>query len=152
MSTQWLSLQSFQQGQELLEAINLLSIHAKLQRNGVVQQNEERDQAIQHGREKIKAFLQDLAPLVEQAEENQEKPLLGIDLRRRQLVNSFLKAIKNPRQFHSALFRKSISEALRLLESEAEDDQQQLIDCLADLRLLVEEHTNHDTVRILGEI
>jgi len=152
MSTQWLSLQSFQQGQELLEAINNVSIHAKLQRNSIVPSNGERAKTVQQSREKIKGFLQALAPLVEQAGENDDRPLLGIDLRRRQLVSSFLKAIGNPRQFHSALFRKSISEAIRLLESDAETDQHQLIDCLADLRVLIEEHTNHDTVRILGEI
>lgn len=150
MSAQWLSLQSFQQGQELLEAINNVSIHIKLKRNGIA--DPERAKTMRQNREKIKTFLQALAPLVEQAEVNHDKPLLGIDLRRRQLVNRFLEAKRNSRRYRSALFRNSIAEAIRLVESNAEDDQQNLIECLADLRILIREHTNRDAARILGEI
>jgi hypothetical protein len=150
MSAQWLSLQSFQQGQELLEGINNFSIHTKLKRNGIA--DPKRAKTVQQNREKIKVFLQALAPLVEQAEEKPDKPLLGIDLRRRQLVNRFLEAKRNPRRYRSALFRKSIAEAIRLVDSDAEGDYQNLIECLADLRILIQEHTNRDAARILGEI
>ncbi len=150
MSTQWLTLQSFQQGQDLLEAINFVSIHTKLQRNGMA--NTENASAILQNKEKIKSFLQVLSPLVQQSEKNPDKPLLGIDMRRRQLVDRFLEAKRNPRRFRSALFKKSIEDTIELLDSESEGNRQQLINCLADLRVLLEEHIDRDTVRILGEI
>jgi hypothetical protein len=149
MSAHWLTFQSFQQGQDLLEAINLVSIHTKLQRNGMA--GTEHAEPIQQSREKIKAFLQALATLVHQAETKPDQPLLGIDIRRQQLVDRFLDAKRNPRRFRSTLFKKSIEEAIQLLTAESEEERHQLINSLSELRALIEEHIDRDTVRILGE-
>lgn len=149
MNTQWLTLQSFQQGQDLVEAINTILIHTKLQHNGnsdTVDENQ-----IQKSRDKIKTFLQALTPLVAKLEENPNQPLLGVDSRRRQLVDRFVEAKKHSRRFRSGIFKNSIDEAVRLLELESDEDQQKLIESLSDLRTLIEEHIGDDTVRILGE-
>lgn len=49
MSTDWLNIQSFQQSQELLSAINTLSIHHKLTGKGYLDTNrkEEAEQAVE---------------------------------------------------------------------------------------------------------
>lgn len=148
MSTDWLTIQSFQRSQDLLAAINTLSIHTKLKLAGVA--DEERAEAAAEARERLATFLEDFEKIVQQAEEAEEG-MLGVDPRLQQLVRSFVAAKRDKERFHSRLFTQSPAETLNLLASTDEEDQQALVECLADLRALVEEHISTDTHRILSE-
>jgi hypothetical protein len=149
MSTDWLAIQSFQRSQDLLAAINTLSIHTKLRLSGVA--DEERAEAAATARHKLASFLEAFEKIVQQAEQAEGGVLLGIDPRLQQLVNSFVAAKHDGRRFHSRLFTQSPSEAVGLLASTEEEDQQALVECLTDLRILVEEHISTDTHQILSQ-
>ena len=62
MSTQWLDIQSFQQSQELLSAINTLSIHRKLTDKGYLDTN--RKESAEQAIETLVAFFQKLDKIV----------------------------------------------------------------------------------------
>ncbi len=151
MSTpQWLAIQSFQQSQDLLSAINTLSIHIKLQLANIP--DEKRTEAAKGAQEILASFLEGLDTLVKEAEQGETKPLVGTDSRLRQLAKSYITARHDRHQFRSLLFRSSPSDMLKLLHSNAKEAQQSLLQCLEELRVLLEEHIHIDARRILGEI
>jgi len=145
MSTQWLAIQSFQHSQDLLAAINTLAIHIKSKLAGVL--DGEPPEAVENARGIIAAFLNDLKTFVEEASE--AKPVIGADTRLRQLAKSFLAA--KGRRFHSALFRKTLPKPEELLDAKSAEERRTLLESLADLRTLIEEHVQADELRILGD-
>ena len=150
MSTQWLAIQSFQHSQEVLAAINTLSIHLKLGLAGVP--DEGRADAAQRSRETLATFFRELETVVQEAEEGATKPLVGTDPRTRQFARSFIAAKHDPQRSHSVLFHPTLSQAQKLLRSEKAEDQQALLQGLGELRALVEEHVDTDALHILWEI
>lgn len=149
MSTQWLNIQSFQYDQDLLGAINTLSIHTKLELAGIA--DSEQTKSAELARHKLTGFLQELEEIVSLAEQGKNTPLLGKTPRLRQLVKSFVSAKENSQQFHSILFKETLSYTQQLLDSNHPEDKQKLIDCLQELRVLIEEHIQTDTEHILGD-
>src|SRR2546428_660527 len=73
MKAHWLVVQSFQQSQDLLDAINTLSIHTKLELAGV--RDEQRADPAEDARRKIDNFLKELKRHVE-AELNEGRPVV----------------------------------------------------------------------------
>jgi hypothetical protein len=149
MSTDWLAIQSFQRSQDLLAAINTLSIHTKLELSGL--DDGKRAEAAARAREKLAAFLEAFDKIVQQAERADGEALLGIDPRLQQLARSFVTAKRNRSRFHSTLFTQSPSKTVGLLTATEERDQRALVECLTDLRTLVEEHIYTDTHQILSQ-
>jgi hypothetical protein len=144
MSTEWLAIQSFQRDQDLLAAINTLSIHTKLKLGGVA--DEERAEAAAKAREEIASFLETLARVADQIE--QANALIGLDPRLRKLARRFVAARHNRRQFRSSLFTESLSDVSSLLTPTNEEEQQALVESLSDLRSLIEEHVYTDANQI----
>jgi hypothetical protein len=144
MSTEWLAIQSFQRDQNLLSAINTLSIHTKLELAGVA--DEERAEAAAKARGELASFLETLTRVADQIE--QENALVGIDPRLRKLARRFVAARRNRRRFRSSLFTESLSDVMRLLTPEDEEEQQALVESLSDLRSLIEEHVYTDANQI----
>jgi hypothetical protein len=149
MSIKWLAVKSFQLGQDLLAAINALSIHLKLEAAGKTdgEHTVQADQA----RETLGSFLTMLEPVVADAEGGETRPVLGADPRLRQLAKSFVSARRNHHRFHSALFRDTFTRMQQLLHSPKEEDRQPLLECLGELRVLIEEHVYTDAEQVLGE-
>ena len=150
MSTNWLAIQSFQHDQDVLSAINILSIDIKLELAGVL--DEKRAKAANQARDKLASFFQQLEAMLQEAGKTGSEPLLGTNLRLRQLVANFSAAKRDRTRFRSALFRSSLSHAQQLLYSTNETAKRSLLQCLEELRILLEEHIHGDAVRILGEI
>ena len=150
MSHQWLAIQSFQQSQNLLDAINTLSIHLKLKLVGIPDQ--ERVEASDKARETLSSFLGKLQDVIHKTEQVKAMPILGVDSRLKQLAKSFIAAKDNRRRFHSALFTKNICHVTQLLSSTQEKDEKELVESLAELRVLIQEHIHTDASRILGEV
>jgi hypothetical protein len=149
MSIQWLAVKSFQHSQELLAAINALSIHLKLEEAGKTDDAHSAQAA--EARAVLRSFLEMLEPVVADAERGEAKPVLGADPRLRQLAKSFVSAKRNHHRFRSALFLDTFNRVKQLLAS-PEEDRQTLLECLAELRVLIEEHIQSDAERVLGEI
>jgi len=147
MDNQWISFQSFIQNQKLLEAINTLSIHTKLKLAS--DDDEGRANDVKKPRDKLTLFIQSLDKLIRQ--NNGEQAVIGADYRLRQLVQDFYSAKNNNLKFRSQLFTESPSRVLGLMKSEKVEDKIALVECLKELRMLIEEHLHADTNAILGE-
>ena len=142
------AIQSFQENQNLISAINTLSIHIKLKIVGHPDLNTE--ETIQKSREELCAFLRELSPQVQRAEVG-NKPLLGVDPRRRQFVRHLIAAKHNSRISSSFLLNK-FEESRQLLYSDVETDKQAILLFLEELRMLLEEHIASDTEILLVRI
>lgn len=150
MSPDWLAVQSFGANQRLLTAINDLSIHTKLRLGGV--DDPGRSQAAADGRKTLEAFLYRLDTALGQSGEDELGPVLGTDPRLRELARSFVAARRDRGRFRSVLFRQSPSEMEQLLRSGKPEDEKLLVECLKELRALVEDHLHSDAAEVLGEI
>lgn len=150
MSNKWLAIQSFKKNQELLSAINVLSIKTKLDSAGV--SDEEIDDAANHARQKLATFVTALENVVSETEQDGMEPVLGADPRLRQLAMRFISAKSNRRRFRSALFQTTLERTRQLLDSEGPEDRQALAESLEDLRVLLEEQAHTDAERVLGDI
>ncbi|PKN31126.1 MAG: hypothetical protein CVU64_00240 [Deltaproteobacteria bacterium HGW-Deltaproteobacteria-21] len=150
MSTQWLTVRSFQQSQELLSAINALSIHIKLNMVGV--EDREREDEAREARRVLGDFLNELERFVGTIGEKGVRPVTGADARTRQLARSFVQARRERSQYRSLLFRNSPAHVRDLLPSQDPKNQQVILECLDDLRRLLEAHIHSDAGKILGEI
>lgn len=150
MKAQWLTVQSFQEGQELLAAINTLSIHLKLTAQGA--SDEERAEAARESIDKLDGFLKELERLVGEPDRNEVRPALGTNPRTRQLAESFVEARRDRQRFRSVLFREDIPRARQLLYSNDEEDREPLLRCLKELRTLVQEHVQADASQMMGQV
>lgn len=150
MSVHWLAVQSFQKNQDLLAAINKLSIHLRLQ----LERNEDAERAgeANKAREMLSSFFRELETLVNDTERGEEVPVLGANPRLRELARRFVRAKRNRRRFRSSLFRNGAGCFQQLLHSNTKEDRQALLESLEELRVLVEEHMHVDAERVLGEI
>ncbi len=150
MGEQWLAVQSFEHGQDLLSAVNTLSIHTKLVAEGLP--DEERAEAARQAREKLASFLSGLEKLTESSKGGgSTEPVLGTDPRTRQLAESFVAAKRDSRHFRSGLFRGTIPQARELVYSEKQEDREALLSSLQELRALLQEHVDADAARIMGQ-
>lgn len=150
MSTQWLTVRSFQQSQELLAAINALSIHLKLQLAGV--KDQEREDEARNSRDVLRTFLGELDAFVGAVGDKSSRPVTGADARSRQLVRSFVQARRDRGHYRSLLFRNSPGHVRDMLDSGDRKNQQVLLESLDELRSLLEAHIHDDSRKILGEI
>lgn len=149
MSNEWSAVQSFQRSQELLAAINALSIHIKL--NAVGASSEARQARAKDARKELKKFVGTMQIVIGDADYEARKPLLGANPRLRQLARSFIGAKRNRLRFRSVLFRSTLSKATELIDSEKPEEQAALLLCLNELRVLLSEHIYKDTEKVLGD-
>lgn len=147
MSSDWMAIQSFHRSQELLSAINELSIHLKLEAAGVA--DEQQTARAEEGRIKLLEFLRRLEPLIEAAEEKEREPVTGADARMRQLAQRLVERRSKARG-KSPLLTKSVSKVIELLESENPESREPLLESLRDLRQLLDEHLETDTRALVG--
>ncbi len=150
MSTHWLDIQSFQQSQELLSAINTLSIHRKLTDKSHPDTN--RKKAAEQAREILVVFFEKLDKIVQDIEDGHRKPVLGVDARLRHLAENYVHAKRARGQSCSPFFEHPLSQVGQLFYSERPEDCREVLRVLAAFRELLEEHTNVDTTRLLGDI
>ena len=148
MSTQWLAIQSFQQSQELLSAINTLSIHRKLTDKGYLDTN--RKEAAEQVVETLIPFFQKLDKIVQNIEDGPRKPVLGVDARLRHLAENYVQAKRA--QSNSPFLELSLSQVTDLFYSESLEDRGKVLAVLAAFRELLEEHVGVDARQLLGNI
>ncbi len=148
METKWLTVQSFQRNQNLLELINNLLIHFKLEMDG--HDSSFSEEEIKEAEKKIKAFLEKLTSLVKSLEDKKGEPLTGTDYRLRNLARNFVDAKSKRKKYKSVLFKASPEPVLEMLQNNVRDKN--LIDSLTELRTLVEEHISADSSEIFGQL
>lgn len=148
MSTHWLDIQSFQQSQEILSAINTLSIHRKLTDRGYPDTN--RKEAAEQARETLIDFFEKLDKIVQDIEDGHRKPVLGVDARLRHLAENYVQSRRS--QSRASFLEFPLSQVRDLFYSERPEDCREILKVLAAFRELLEEHVNVDTTRLLGEL
>ena len=150
MHTHWLNMQSFQQSQELLSAINTLSIHRKLNLKGYPDLN--RKDTAEQARETLIAFFEKLDKIAQDIEDGHQQSVLGVDARLRHLAENYVRA-KRGQGSSSALFMEhSLSQVGQLFDSGCPEDWWQALKILAAFRELLEEHVSVDAKHLLGAI
>ena len=148
MSTHWLDIQSFQQSQEILSAINTLSIHRKLTDKG--HPDTDRKGAADQARKTLIVFFEKLDKIVQDIEDEHQRPVLGVDARLRHLAENYVQARRG--QSRASFPELPLSQVRDLFYSERSEDCREILKILAVFRELLEEHVNVDTTRLLGEI
>src|SRR6266536_3288196 len=135
MSQEWLNIQSFFTDHELIGAINDLSIAVKLDLAGV--RDQERAQRAHDARKVLKGFL---ARLSELEADDAKEVVLGVDARFQTLTDALASARQNSARFSSVLMREGAVGALPLLDAGDKESKARLLDSLAELRRVIEQH------------
>ena len=146
MNSQWRAVQSFQENQNFISAINTLSIHIKLEMEEHSDLN--RAEAVPKAKEELCDFLRELDSQVK-CIEVEKKPLLGVDPRRRKFVKHLI-AAKNEYRIRSSFLQEKLPVVQQLLHSDAETDKQETLLLLEELRILIEEHIGSDVEQLFG--
>jgi hypothetical protein len=149
METKWLSIQSFQRSQNLLDIINRYLIHLKLSAKGI--DDKQTKEEIKDAENKIKLFIEKLDNLVK-IESKKTDPLTGLDIRYRKLIRNFVEAKSKKSRFKSSLFKGSPNKVLELIISNNSEDKKELINSLTELRTLLEDHISVDLKELIGDI
>jgi hypothetical protein len=135
MSQEWLNIQSFFTDHELIRAINDFSIAVKLDSAGV--RDAERVQRAQAARQVLRGFLTRLSEI---ESEKGGEVVLGIDARFQSLTDALASARHDGSRFSSVLMREGAAMAIPLLDATETPARQKLLESLAELRRVVEEH------------
>ena len=146
MSQEWLNIQSFFTHQELIRAITDLSIAVKLELAGV--EDQERARRAVEARKVLKGFLSQLSEL--EAGDGKEV-LLGVDARFQSLTDAVASARQDTARFSSVLMREGAAVAVPLLDAGDAESKARLLDSLAELRRVVEQHQQADATVIFEE-
>lgn len=148
MNSDWLTASSFERSSEVMSAINVLSIHAKLTLAGV---DDPADPAeISRAKAKLVRFLEDLRKLIDGADQNQANLMVGTDPRLGELALEYIGERRRlpPRTF---LYTLSLAQLSTLVESDGAQDEAKLVECLESLRSLFERHAHTDIAGIFGD-
>ena len=146
MSQEWLNIQSFFTDHELLGAINDLSIAIKQEAAGV--QDAERERRAKDARRLLKQFLGRLGE-VESA--GSKELLLGVDARFQSLTDAIASARQDGNRYKSVLMKGGAADALPLLDAKSSDSRAQLVESLAELRRVIEQHQQTDAAAIFED-
>ena len=149
MNSDWLSAQSYQDAHELLTAVNRLSIDIKLSLAGYSRRTSPTEQ--QSARLVVSRFLERFDDLLQHLRAGGPSFIAGVDPRLESLAHRYLRETRQ-RPRRSSFANTTPGELRRLMESVERSDQERLVACLRDLRVLLEQHTYADLGRLLGEI
>ena len=143
----WLAAASFERTDELVGAINTLSIHAKLALAGVEEAPD--GERVRQARTALIAFLDALAAVVREVESDRDGALVGADPRLGALAARYLAARGRWPQ-RAEFYALSFDELRDLVRSERREDLPAVVSCLRGLRALLEQHAHEDVTGILG--
>lgn len=144
MTAKWLALRSLRRNQQLLRAINILSLHLQLMIEG--HKSDVQPPALAAARSQLVEFLDRLELGIQQAKESEIGVIYGADPRFQAFVESYLDAQKNG---STSPLTNELALVRRFIDSDESKDQESLLAYLTHLRVLVEEQINHDTVQAL---
>ncbi len=148
MKSDWLAAANFERTHEVLTAISVLSIHAKLALAGV--DDPAGDAEIQQARDHLLAFLDRIAAVVKDAESERGGAVVGTDPQMSELARRFLPSGAHGSS-RSGTIELPLAALVNLVRSERPEDLQTLIRYLEALRKLIEEETHADMAGILGD-
>ena len=149
MSKEWFNAESFERFQQLISAINVVLIHSKLRIAGI--DDAGRRLEFETSRKYLLAFLEQFGPIVQEVEKDENWVPAGTDPRLDDLARS-LADIRRRRPRKFSLASVSVVELKKLLELDAMENENRVIEYLRDLRNLLEQQAHADVISILGEL
>lgn len=145
----WLTSQSLERSLDVISAINRLSIHSKLHLAQLKDTNSPEE--IASARDALMIFVGTLSDLVERAGQSEDRIAFGADPRISSLARKFL--ADSFQGAGAVLYRpEELKELRALLAAGDEVDHQALIDDLARLRAVVEQHAQADAAIVFNEV
>ncbi len=148
MNYDWLAAANFERAHEILSAVNTLSIDAKLRLAGVASPRAPAD--IEKARDRLLAFLRRFESLVSEAERDPGGTITGTDPRLGGLAVQYVTA-RRGRRGRSGFFAMPPGRVGELLLSTDPGDLAALVECLRDIRALMERHIRDDVAGIVGD-
>jgi hypothetical protein len=144
----WLTTSSFERAFNVVSAINIVSIHAKLTKAGM--KNPIDNAEIKNAQVKIIDFLDTLQSLMNDTEKNQNGIVVGADPRLGELALFYM---AERRRFppRSQLYTISITEFEKIIQSNNKKDMDTLVSCLESLRSIVEQYAQTDIAGMFGD-
>lgn len=148
MKNDWLTTSSFERAFEVVSAINILSIHAKLTRDST--KNPIDIVEVKKARTRLLTFLEALQALMDNAEKDQGGIVVGADPRLSELALHYISEQRRlpPR---SLLYTLSITQLENIIRSDKAEDMPTLVGCLESLRSLVEQYAQADIAGMFGD-
>lgn len=146
MKQHWLEIQSFLSDQQVLRAIDDLSIALQFEMAGVV--DAERRQLATEATDYLKGFLRQLDELTS---EDDRRLGRGVDPRLMQLAEAFCAARRDHANFQSTLMTAGTKAALPLLDAKDNRARKELLASLDELRRVVEGHQQTDVSAIFED-
>jgi hypothetical protein len=148
MSNEWFAANNVERAHQVLSAINLLSINAKLTLLGSSSPIEVDE--IVEAKKTLLEFTEGLSDLLEKAEKREGRTILGTDFRTGQLASCFRDTMTR-RSSTDDLHGVELDVLPSLLNAEDESSLNTLIRYLDQLRSLVEQYSYSDMVAVFGE-
>lgn len=145
----WLASQSLERSLDIISAINHVSIHSKLRAAGA--DDTATPSAIEGARAALIDFLRTLSELVEKAEKSEDKIAFGTDPRLSTLARKFL--IRSEESAGLGLYHAEDLKELKSLLQEGDAVRHDvLVERLAHLRSVLEQHAQADAAVVFNEI
>ena len=145
----WLASQSLERSLDIISAINHVSIHSKLRVAGVGDTATPGE--IEGARATLIDFLGALSELVEKPEKSEDKIAFGADPRLSTLARKFL--IRSKEGAGSGLYHaEDLKELKGLMEEGDAVRHDLLVERLAHLRSVLEQHAQADAAVVFNEI
>ncbi len=149
MSNEWIAAENFERTQELIVAVNALSIYTKLTLAGVA--NAAYAEEAAQARTTLHTFLDRFTSIVAEVERTRRSVVAGIDPRLHQLVTYFVTQ-RRRLPSRSILYSLPLDELRSLLDAATPADMERLVACLRELRAVLEQQLHADMSSLLGEI
>lgn len=147
MSNEWLAAESSERTNNVLAAINAVSIHTKLQIAGTADDPDTR--RIDEAKQCILAFLESLGQFIDQISDDEHGPVIGADPRSSVVAKRFVAAARSD-QNKSPLYQLPLDRVKEIIASNGRDDPNELVLCLRDLRNLLEQDARPDANAVSG--
>lgn len=148
MKNDWLTTSSFERAFDVVSAINILSIHAKLTKAGM--KNPTTNSKIKNAQTKLLAFLDALQTLISNTEKDQSGIIVGADPRLGELALFYMSEQRRlPPRSH--LYTLSINELEKIILSDNKEEMNTLISCLESLRSMMEQYAQTDIAGMFGD-
>lgn len=145
----WLVSQSLERSLDVISAINRVSIHSKLQSAGL--EDTASPDEVGAARKMLIAFLKTLSDLVEKAAESEDKIAFGADPRLSSLARRFL--AHSTQGVGTVPYRTDELRELKALLEEGEAAKHDvLVEELAHLRCVLEQHAQADAAIVFNEV
>jgi len=148
VKSDWLTTLSFERAFEIVSAISILSIHAKLTQSGV---DDPADSAlVQKAQAKLLAFLESFQTLLQEAETGQSGIMVGGDPRLNELALHYL-AERRRLPPRSRLYTLPLTQLSELIQSEQGENLSDLIEYLESFRSMMELYAQTDIAGMFGD-